>query len=885
MKRLVDNLKNKEGNHVLPFFWQHGEDEAILRKYMEKIYDSNIRSVCIEARPHKDFLGEKWWNDLEIILDEAKKRNMNVWLLDDSHFPTGFCNGEIRDHYPQYKKRYLAVKQLDFCGPVKYAQIIISNAYQEKEDKLVGVYLAKKIGYNEIDPETITEITDQVIGITSPVIETDDETVKRYIVRSPREQVVNVNLPEGEWKIIILTETYAGGEKETENYLNPIDPDATEILLKTVYETHYEHYKEEFGKTIKGFFSDEPRFGNCHGPFASIGRWDMELPWRTDLISVLQSFVEKKDVHIDVKKYLPLLFVDGGVIAHQMRYFYMDLVSELYAENFSGKIGKWCEEHNVKYIGHVIEDNNSHARLGNGAGHFFRSMKGQHFAGIDVVLHQLMPGMDKGLNRAMTSKGWDGEFFHYVLGKLGSSLAHLDPKKEGNAMCEVFGAYGWAEGNRLMKWIIDYMLVRGINEFVPHAFSPMKYPDPDCPPHFYANGMNPQFKDFGLLMKYTNRIAHLFHGGKPIAHVALGYHGEAEWAGDYMLMQKPAAVMAKNQIEYGIVPADSLNDAVIKDSTFDINGLVYQVIVIPYSEALPKQYVENLVKLATEGVKVYFVDGFPVRSAEGLDIQNVLTVLKEKCKVVKLEQLKDTLMEFSDFVVSKEQPYLRYYQYKGENDKVFFITNEGTTSIICDVKTNLPEQFYVYDAFDNTLSKEKLVDGQLHLELEPYESKTIICAQEDLTEYCVDVRKKGKVKKVELADFYKVSFSSANETEFHDEIILNELKPIQQLEGKQNFSGTIRYETEFQVNEQKATWITLDTIYEGASVSVNGKKPQTKICPPYSFDVTDDIQVGENRVVIDVTTTPVRENYDFLSQFVAIEPIGITEHIYLEMED
>lgn len=50
-------------------------------------------------------------------------------------------------------------------------------------------------------------------------------------------------------------------------------------------------------------------------------------------------------------------------------------------------------------------------------------------------------------------------------------------------MCEIFGAYGWGEGVSLMKWLTDHMLVRGINEFVPHAFSPA-FPDEDCPPHF-----------------------------------------------------------------------------------------------------------------------------------------------------------------------------------------------------------------------------------------------------------------------------------------------------------------------------------------------------------------------------------------------------------------
>ena len=90
-------LMNQEENHVLPFFWQHGEDEATLREMMAAIHGANCRAVCVESRPHPDFCGPKWWQDMDVILDEARKRNMQVWILDDSHFPTGFANDALKE--------------------------------------------------------------------------------------------------------------------------------------------------------------------------------------------------------------------------------------------------------------------------------------------------------------------------------------------------------------------------------------------------------------------------------------------------------------------------------------------------------------------------------------------------------------------------------------------------------------------------------------------------------------------------------------------------------------------------------------------------------------------------------------------------------------------
>lgn len=85
---------------------------------------------------------------------------------------------------------------------------------------------------------------------------------------------------------------------------------------------------------------------------------------------------------------------------------------------------------------------------------------------------------------------------------------------------------------RLEKYLVDHSMVRGINHFVPHAFSPKEFPDPDCPPHFYAHGNSTQFRHFGVLMKYTNRICELISGGRHTVSAVVLYHGEGDWMGN-----------------------------------------------------------------------------------------------------------------------------------------------------------------------------------------------------------------------------------------------------------------------------------------------------------------------------------------------------------------
>ena len=40
-------LEGTGGNYIFPFFWQHGETEEVLRKYMKVIHEENIAAVCV----------------------------------------------------------------------------------------------------------------------------------------------------------------------------------------------------------------------------------------------------------------------------------------------------------------------------------------------------------------------------------------------------------------------------------------------------------------------------------------------------------------------------------------------------------------------------------------------------------------------------------------------------------------------------------------------------------------------------------------------------------------------------------------------------------------------------------------------------------------------
>lgn len=246
-------LSGHEDNHILPFFWQHGEDEETLRKMMAAIHGAGCGAVCVESRPHPDFCGEKWWADMDVILDEARTRQMQVWILDDSHFPTGYANNALKDKPDDLCRQNVFLKEMRFRGKArKYALNL----------KLLGFYRQKKPSGNNI--------LSTLMSLRPPARKFKDDSIL-YLSARQGDRVVDLTgdirgdmlsweKPEGEWILSAVVRSRNTGSRR--NYINMTEERSCRLLIDAVYEPHWQHYREDFGKTIAGFFSDEPELGN-----------------------------------------------------------------------------------------------------------------------------------------------------------------------------------------------------------------------------------------------------------------------------------------------------------------------------------------------------------------------------------------------------------------------------------------------------------------------------------------------------------------------------------------------------------------------------------------------------------------------------------------------
>ncbi len=836
-------LQNKPDNYLLPFLWIHGESHEALKTEIEKIYESGIRAVCVESRTHEQFCKEGFWEDMQYIFDVCESLGLEVWLLDDKHFPTGFANGAAA--LPE--NRHLAKQKIseyhtEVAGPVKDASFLINVWLPSDAEILKIAAFKRKVEFDHHYTGEYIDLTDKL-----------------------RDGMVTADIPEGYWSVFTIYKT-----SHCDGLCDLTNPDSVDMLINEVYKPFYDHFSKYFGNTFRGFFSDEPRIMHEAVLPASGHKYNGVMP--------TNKYITEKLTELwgdDPYLYFPALYYPMDGISPKFRVAYMDTLSALYGEHFCYRLGNWSRAHGVEYIGHVIEDNEKDASCCAG-GHFFRSLDGQDMAGIDVVLNEIMPGFQDINPRICHGIMYsDTRFFNYELAKLASSHSHIQPEKKGRAMCEMYGAYGWAEGLKMMKWLSDHMLVRGINYFVPHAFSGIS-PDTDSVPHFYEGGTYSQFKDFKLLMEYSNRVSTLLSDGVHKCKVALLYRAESEWAGGVPGKEKTAAkVLTDNQIDFDIIPLDYLEKAIVKDGAIVINNESYPCFIVPERTYVSESALKLFKKFENAGVSVVYAGGKPEKTLEGNSVSGL------KGDAVPYESLAKHLREkgFYDIRLATPHQNLRYYRYIHGDTELYMFVNEDVHKV-CNTVI-YPEGFSggKYTEYEAMSGRRvtKTSEGGISLHIEPYNSLFIILSDMG----CPEEESFAETGRTTLPDCFDISIAEGAEnytfTPFEKGAVLGNFNAR---EGQAYFGGHIKYATPFNVDvKADKTELSIEYAGETANVYVNGKHAGARIIPPYSFDISELVKEGENLLEIVVTTHLGYKHRDRFSRFMTLEPTGLSGKI------
>ena len=573
---------------------------------MDAIRQAGISEFIFENRGGGWFCTEPWMRLFEEILQYAAECRMRVWLLDDSHVNTGSANDSLkRPENAPFRQQCLRIELMDVVGPVSAGAVFLPEHTAAETILAIAAYRRD---------EQSGECTGDPVDLSGNI----------------KDGLCMLDLPEGIWRIYFVMTADPSRQGMFANYITMVSASSCRHLINEIHEKIYDRFSAYFGTVFAGFFSDEPAFGNCDGKYGDdyaghkMGQLRRLYPWSADVARLLAVRCRMTEGELMLR--LPALWdaVSPGDTA--LRLAYMDLITSLWRENYSCRLGDWCERHGVEYIGHVLEDEGAHMRTGWGCGHFFRAMAGQHMAGIDTVLGQTIPGitsMPHALNQGTRLK--NTLFYQYTMPKLAVSLARHNPRMRGRSVCEIFGAYGWNAGLSFMRAILNFHLASGVNHYIPHAYSmclpevfrgdtgkrrsgggftPPGYCMSYLAPTFYAGGFNPQYGIFCKLMRYAQRVCHLLADGEHLTDTALYYNAEGDWVnqGVATSLDEVCAALTRSGFDYDILPADTLlHGAEVESSRLRIGKASYGALIVPGSTVLPEKLLERFEILAALG--------------------------------------------------------------------------------------------------------------------------------------------------------------------------------------------------------------------------------------------------------------------------------------------
>ncbi len=381
---------------------------------------------------------------------------------------------------------------------------------------------------------------------------------------------------------------YVAHEKNGD-YVDILNPEVVREFIKCTYEVYAEKLGGDFGgQAMPGFFTDEPQFSRC------------QIPWSY----ILPEEFEKTNGYSPIEK-LPLLFLEKeGYEA--FRFDFWKVVNRLYTESFGKQIYDWCEQHNCKFTGHAMLEDNLYCQMSASAG--------------VMPLYEYMhnPGMDW-LGRHIASP--------LIPKQVGSAARQLGKKL---VLSETFALCGWDVSFEELRWIAEWQYLNGINWMCQHleSYSIRGLRKRDYPPSMFYQ--SPWWDDYKAFNDYFARLGKLFAESEEAADVLLlhpmhtgyiAYNGEnspAVQKYDRELL-RALDLLSSNHIGYHLGDESILRrHGSVENGLFRVGLCTYRTVILPSmltldlsTFALLKEFSAAGGRICSFGEKPSLLDGRP----------------------------------------------------------------------------------------------------------------------------------------------------------------------------------------------------------------------------------------------------------------------------------
>ena len=384
---LVNLFQNPPADYsTVPFWvWNDEVTEEKIDRQLDYFKKQKINSVMIHCRPGliTEYLSDEWFDLNEYALAEAKEHNMKLWLYDENCFPSGYAGGHVQRKMPE--------SYVNGTG----LRMQVKQNIDSADVSLAFLALLQEDG-------DFIDVTDQLVEyVDQPGI------------------------------YFLFEKTYAQVKEREGGYPYPdlLVPGVTEKFIEITMPGYEQTFEEEFGRNIKGVFTDEPH---------------IQPPARADIRWTPSLFSDfKKRWGYRLETHLPSLWEDIGKY-QKIRHDYYQLLIELFVERWSKPWYEYTEAKNLSWTGHYWEHGWPNPR----------------HAGDNMILyayHQV-PGIDMLFNDV---DGRPDQFGNIFAGRELLSIANQFGRKR--TLSETYGASGWDLDFEAMKRLGDWEYAAGVN--------------------------------------------------------------------------------------------------------------------------------------------------------------------------------------------------------------------------------------------------------------------------------------------------------------------------------------------------------------------------------------------------------------------------------------
>lgn len=347
------------------------------------------------------------------------------------------------------------------------------------------------------------------------------------------------------------------GEPGAPKAADILNPEAVDEFIHLTHDCYYRELKEYFGTTVIAFFTDEPSaLGRGAGRYRAwaygMERELVEAGGRLEELEALftdtgRKIAGRSDLQETAENFTVRL--------------YHKLIKSKLREIFYARLSDWCTGHGIALMGHPAESND-----------------------IEEELYFQIPGQDLIMRRVAPETGGLREF-DSVQAKLSADIArHLGRRRNANECFGVCCREGipWYMTAGDMKWFIDWLGLRGVNLYVPHAFyySVTGERKGERPPDVGPN--NIWWRHYRRFSDYMKRLSRLATDFKNSARIAV-------LCDNNKVPYEEIACLYENQTEFNYLPAALLEQAEIGKDSVRLQGYAYDRVL----NLLGKEYEER----------------------------------------------------------------------------------------------------------------------------------------------------------------------------------------------------------------------------------------------------------------------------------------------------